>query len=186
MATKEIDLQEGLVIDAPTQVPSDREEAIKRTVKQIEEAKKKLKELREGTGPAVKSGSVTAIDTTGILLQHSNPFSPAKTFGFWAMAIGTITIVGWGLQLIGGGFSAASDPRPLPANAPVAMRLGHSVVSVGSPVVGTVLVGTASTINQGVRVQLASTQSRPYAPTNVSASNNGYVPVVPVARYTGQ
>jgi len=184
MATREIDLEEEMeVIDVPT---SDRQRAIKRTVQQIKASKKKLRELRDGTGPAVKTGSAAAVDTTGTVLQHMNLFSPAKTFGFWAMAIGTITIVGWGLQLVGGGFSAASDPRPLPHYAPVAMRLGHGVVSAGTPVVGTVLVGTANTINQGVRVQLASTQSRPYAPTNVSASNNGYVPVVPVARYTGQ
>jgi len=192
MVTREVDLHEQLETTEAEDVNESempitkRQKAIKLAKKQVKEGRKKIKELQQQTGPAVKSGAATAVDATGVLLQHSNPFALARTYGFWSMLIGTGTIIVWVVQLVGGGASGISDRRPLPTNAPVAMRIGHGITATGTPIVTAVVTSTSSSINQGVRVQLASDQPRQLAPTNVSATNTATAPAVAITRYTGQ
>ncbi|MEB3179358.1 MAG: hypothetical protein VKL59_10040 [Nostocaceae cyanobacterium] len=101
-----------------------------------------------GITPAMESGAGAAIGTIGTVASHSNPFKPWCSIAFWSMGVGFVTVIGWIGSAVLGGFIAARNPRPLPSNAPNAMRFGHGLVRVGTPVAGG--VKSAAMVSQGV------------------------------------
>lgn len=151
----------------------------------------KLSQMGADFGEGFSSGTQGAVSALGVVMTHSNPLGVKRlgsTIGLWTVFLGTGLMAIWGLTAAGGFISGMVNPRPLPNNAALSARFGHSL-GRGIGIVGIGSVNSfASTVDGGIRAQYVSNQQAPSFGIN---SPNGLfqrvdsVPLMPVGHGYG-